>query len=110
VQVQLELPHVNILTKCDLADMAEVDKFLDLDSASLISMHRVIGGGAGGGGGVRGADLYSEMVEISDPDSAYSAGEQQQYSNDSSNNSTAAAAGSSSSSSSGSGGAAEQQG
>jgi hypothetical protein len=65
--VQLELPHVNVLTKCDLADMAEVDKFLDLDSAALISMHRVIGGS----GGVRGADLYSEMVEISDPDSGY---------------------------------------
>jgi hypothetical protein len=99
---------VNILTKCDLADMAEVDKFLDLDSASLISMHRVIGGGVGGGGGVRGADLYSEMVEISDPDSAYSAGEQQQYSNSSSSSSSTAAA-ADGSSSSGGGAAGEQQ-
>jgi hypothetical protein len=98
---------VNILTKCDLADMAEVDKFLDLDSASLISMHRVIGGGIGGGGGVRGADLYSEMVEISDPDSsAYDDSEQQQqYS--SSNSGDAAV---DSSGSSGDAAAGEQQG
>ncbi|CAM9793782.1 unnamed protein product, partial [Sphacelaria rigidula] len=37
--VQLELPHLNVLTKCDLADRAEVERFLDTDNAALLSMH-----------------------------------------------------------------------
>ncbi|KAG5179356.1 GPN-loop GTPase [Tribonema minus] len=61
--VQLELPHINVLTKCDLADMEEVEKFLDLDSAALASMHELatrssrqrLGGEQGGQGAVGGA-------------------------------------------------------
>ncbi|CAM9305685.1 unnamed protein product, partial [Hapterophycus canaliculatus] len=37
--VQLELPHLNVLTKCDLADRSEVERFLDTENAALISMH-----------------------------------------------------------------------
>ncbi|CAM9641192.1 unnamed protein product, partial [Choristocarpus tenellus] len=37
--VQLELPHLNVLTKCDLADRAEVERFLDTENAAMISMH-----------------------------------------------------------------------
>eukprot|EP00752_Nemacystus_decipiens_P002239 g2123.t1 len=37
--VQLELPHLNVLTKCDLADRSEVERFLDTENAELISMH-----------------------------------------------------------------------
>ena len=66
--VQLELPHVNVLTKCDLADMEEVDRFLDLDSAALISMHRVIGTAAGR---AKASDLHSEMVAVRDDDAPF---------------------------------------
>ncbi|EQC33599.1 GPN-loop GTPase [Saprolegnia diclina VS20] len=34
--VQLELPHVNVLTKCDLADELEVEKYLDPSSGYLL--------------------------------------------------------------------------
>ena len=38
--VQLELPHINVMTKCDLADKHEIERFLDLESgASLLALH-----------------------------------------------------------------------
>jgi GTPase SAR1 family protein len=35
--VQMELPHINVLTKCDLVDQKTLDKFLDPDSNDLMS-------------------------------------------------------------------------
>lgn len=34
--IQLELPHINVLTKCDLIDPLEVDKYLDPSSDLLL--------------------------------------------------------------------------
>ena len=34
--IQLELPHINILTKCDLIDPTELDKYLDPSSNLLL--------------------------------------------------------------------------
>jgi GTPase SAR1 family protein len=36
--IQMELPHINVLSKCDLVDQAELDKILDIQSASAISL------------------------------------------------------------------------
>ncbi|GMI27165.1 hypothetical protein TeGR_g2637 [Tetraparma gracilis] len=36
--VQMELPHINVLSKSDLVDAAELDKILDIQSASQISL------------------------------------------------------------------------
>eukprot|EP01084_Bolivina_argentea_P023829 44509_1 len=36
--VQLEVPHINVLSKCDLADSQEVSRFLDSDTASLLAL------------------------------------------------------------------------
>jgi len=35
--LQLELPHMNVLSKCDLADPEQVERLLDFDSASMIA-------------------------------------------------------------------------
>mmetsp|Transcript_5944 Transcript_5944/g.8946 ORF Transcript_5944/g.8946 Transcript_5944/m.8946 type:complete len:293 (-) Transcript_5944:31-909(-) len=54
--VQLELPHINVLTKCDLADMEEVESFLDMDNLSLAaSMQGKIQGRIG---------LYSREINL----------------------------------------------
>lgn len=34
--VQLELPHINVLTKCDLVDDKELSKYLDPSSGYLL--------------------------------------------------------------------------
>ena len=34
--IQLELPHINVLTKCDMVDEEELERVLDFDSASMI--------------------------------------------------------------------------
>jgi GPN-loop GTPase len=34
--VQLELPHINVLTKCDLVDEKELTKYLDPSSGYLL--------------------------------------------------------------------------
>ena len=34
--IQLELPHINVLTKCDLVDEQELEQVLQFDSASLL--------------------------------------------------------------------------
>ena len=36
--IQMELPHINVLSKCDLVSKAELDKILDIQSASHISL------------------------------------------------------------------------
>mmetsp|Transcript_3405 Transcript_3405/g.13545 ORF Transcript_3405/g.13545 Transcript_3405/m.13545 type:complete len:208 (+) Transcript_3405:219-842(+) len=38
--VQLELPHINVVTKCDLVDQEELDKVLEMGSAEMVAqMH-----------------------------------------------------------------------
>ncbi|CAM9789675.1 unnamed protein product [Chrysoparadoxa australica] len=55
--VQLEVPHINVLTKCDLVDREELDRFLEVDTASLLQLHdRACGAGGGYGG-----DLSREL-------------------------------------------------
>jgi len=34
--IQLELPHLNVLTKCDLVDEEELERVLDFESASML--------------------------------------------------------------------------
>lgn len=34
--VQLELPHINVLTKCDMVDEEELERVLDFESASML--------------------------------------------------------------------------
>ena len=34
--IQLELPHVNVLTKCDLVDEQELEQVLDFETATLL--------------------------------------------------------------------------
>lgn len=34
--MQLELPHLNVLTKCDLVDEDELQRVLDFESASML--------------------------------------------------------------------------
>jgi GTPase SAR1 family protein len=36
--IQLELPHVNVLSKCDLVDKAKIDEMLDMSTASSIGV------------------------------------------------------------------------
>ena len=39
--LQLELPHINVITKCDLADKEEIDKILSAEGAWMIGqMHK----------------------------------------------------------------------
>ena len=38
--LKLELPHVNVLTKCDLLPEGEVDKILDMKSASSVEVRK----------------------------------------------------------------------
>lgn len=43
--LQLELPHINIISKCDIADKEQVEKVLDTDGAAMIlSMDRALKG------------------------------------------------------------------
>ncbi|KAJ1387538.1 GPNloop GTPase putative [Ochromonadaceae sp. CCMP2298] len=35
--MQLELPHINVVTKCDLADKAELERVLDCEGSSFIT-------------------------------------------------------------------------
>ena len=35
--LQLELPHINIVTKCDLADREQVERILDSEGAGMIN-------------------------------------------------------------------------
>ena len=41
--IALELPHVNVLTKCDLMDEERVEKVLDVDSAVVLWEREVYG-------------------------------------------------------------------
>lgn len=34
--LQLELPHINIITKCDIADKEEIEKVLEMESSQMI--------------------------------------------------------------------------
>jgi 50S ribosomal subunit-associated GTPase HflX len=36
--IQLELPHINVLSKCDLVDKAQIEKILEFGSASAIGL------------------------------------------------------------------------
>ena len=36
--IQLELPHVNVLSKCDLVDKVTLDRMLDLEAASSVGL------------------------------------------------------------------------
>jgi GTPase SAR1 family protein len=36
--LQLELPHVNVITKCDIADKEQIERVLDTEGTSMISM------------------------------------------------------------------------
>lgn len=42
--IQLELPHINVLTKCDLVDPADIEHVLQFESASVLA--NAMGGGA----------------------------------------------------------------
>jgi hypothetical protein len=36
--IQLELPHINVITKCDCADKEAIEKVLDSDGAWMVQM------------------------------------------------------------------------
>jgi len=36
--IQLELPHINVVTKCDCADKEAIEKVLDSDGAWMVQM------------------------------------------------------------------------
>jgi GTPase SAR1 family protein len=38
--VQLEIPHLNVLSKCDLADQTDVERFLEVDASSMVALQR----------------------------------------------------------------------
>ena len=67
--IQLELPHINVLTKCDqLHDKALIDKYTDPDMTAVLAELRAAGergevtGGSGGGGG-RGGGGWARLNE-----------------------------------------------
>ena len=67
--IQLELPHVNVLSKCDLVDKSKIDDMLDMTSATALGLdgEREFGGlGAGAGGNAKLNKLTKSISALID--------------------------------------------
>jgi argonaute-like protein implicated in RNA metabolism and viral defense len=43
--LQLELPHINVITKCDIADKEQIEQILDNEGALMISHNDTLASG-----------------------------------------------------------------
>lgn len=57
--VAMQLPHVNVLSKCDLVEEASVERVLEMESA--IQLWDVLGDRSGGGGTVPSLQPYRHL-------------------------------------------------
>ena len=66
--IAMQLPHVNVLSKCDLVEEASMERVLEMESA--LQLWDVLGDGGGGSGPFPSLQAYQHIQPVSNDNSA----------------------------------------